>query len=97
MRGRSVSVNVVISSPSTPLFSEGVKRLSVVTYGRPHHETSAVDMPLVPNAAQTNAPRAIVGSVDSMTKMNGARVVESVSEATENILSRRNVLDSGPS
>ena len=73
-----------------------VRRRSVVTYGLPHHATSAVDTPEVARAVVARPTRAADGREDSMMKMNGEREVASAREESEKILSLRKVCARGP-
>jgi len=68
----------------------------VVTYGLPHHATSAVDRPDVASAVVASAARAVDGRDDSTMNMKGERELASASEERENILRRRNVRVRGP-
>ena len=68
----------------------------VVTYGLPHHATSAVDTPEVASAVVASAARAVDGREDSTMNMKGERELASASEEREKILRRRNVRVRGP-
>ncbi len=68
----------------------------VVTYGLPHHATSAVDTPDVASAVVASAARAVDGREDSTMNMKGERELASTSEEREKILRRRKVCVSGP-
>ena len=67
-----------------------------VTYGLPHHATSAVDTPEVASAVVASATRAVDGREDSTTNMKGERELASASEEREKILRRRKVCVRGP-
>lgn len=67
-----------------------------VTYGLPHHATSAVDTPEVASAVVASAARAVDGREDSTTNMNGESELASASEEREKILRRRKVCVRGP-
>lgn len=68
----------------------------VVTYGLPHHATSAVDTPDVASAVVASATRAVDGREDSTMNMRGERELASASEEREKILRRRKVCVRGP-
>jgi hypothetical protein len=68
----------------------------VVTYGLPHHATSAVDTPDVASAVVASAARAVDGREDSTINMRGESELASASEEREKILRRRNVCVRGP-
>ena len=68
----------------------------VVTYGLPHHATSAVDTPDVASAVVASAARAVDGREDSTMNMKGERELASASEEREKILRRRKVRVRGP-
>lgn len=68
----------------------------VVTYGLPHHATSAVDTPDVASAVVASATRAVDGREDSTMNMKGESELASASEERENILRRRKVCVRGP-
>lgn len=68
----------------------------VVTYGWPHHPTSAVDTPLVAMAVEASAMRAAKGSEVSIVKKNGQGAVARPIEDSENIFNERKVRASGP-
>lgn len=68
----------------------------VVTYGLPHHATSAVDTPEVASAVVASATRAVDGREDSTMNMRGERELASASEEREKILRRRKVCVKGP-
>jgi hypothetical protein len=72
------------------------KLRKAVTYGRPHHATSAVDTPEVASAVVASATRAVDGREDSTTNMKGERELASASEEREKILRRRKVCVRGP-
>ena len=67
-----------------------------VTYGLPHHATSAVDTPEVASAVVASATRAVDGREDSTMNMKGERELASASEEREKILRRRKVCVRGP-
>jgi hypothetical protein len=67
-----------------------------VTYGLPHHATSAVDTPDVASAVVASATRAVDGREDSTMNMKGERELASASEDREKILRRRKVRVKGP-
>lgn len=68
----------------------------VVTYGLPHHATSAVDTPDVASAVVASAARAVDGREDSTMNMRGESELANASDEREKILRRRKVCVRGP-
>lgn len=89
-------MDVIISIPRTPPLRSGSNLLKADTYGLATHATSAVLTPEVETAVKASAILAKVGKLESITKMNGAKVKERPKDPKENILSRLKVAVSGP-